>query len=46
MKLILCLVRKYNWSTPNDSIHKNGLITAGYGVVGPVDLDMKFERRY
>jgi hypothetical protein len=39
-------VRKFTWSIPEDSKHKDGLITGGFPVVAPIDLDITFEKRY
>ncbi|KAI8380389.1 cytochrome P-450 cyp509A1 [Blakeslea trispora] len=40
------LLRKYTWSLPKDSIHKNGPISAGIMVLGPVDLEIELQKRY
>ncbi|KAI8884558.1 cytochrome P-450 cyp509A1 [Backusella circina FSU 941] len=40
------LLRKYTWVLPDDSIHQESLKTKGQGLVGPIDLDIKFKRRY
>ncbi|CDS05134.1 hypothetical protein LRAMOSA07663 [Lichtheimia ramosa] len=39
------LLREYEWSLPEDSIHKNGLITQGLGATQPKDLFIKFTKR-
>ncbi|KAI8054841.1 cytochrome P450 [Thamnidium elegans] len=44
--LLSMLLRKYRWSTPKDSPHKNGIISAGLNVQGPVDLDIAFQKLY
>ncbi|KAI7873099.1 cytochrome P450 [Mucor mucedo] len=44
--LLSMLLRKFTWSTPDNSIHKNGLINTGHIVVGPLELDIKFCKRY
>ncbi|KAI8887606.1 cytochrome P450 [Backusella circina FSU 941] len=40
------LLRKYTWTLPEDSIHKNGLKTKGVDLVSPKDLEILFKRRY
>ncbi|KAI9345051.1 cytochrome P450 [Pilaira anomala] len=44
--MLSMLLRKFTWVTPENSKHKAGLITAGFAVVAPVDLDIAFSRRY
>ncbi|CDH52107.1 cytochrome p450 [Lichtheimia corymbifera JMRC:FSU:9682] len=39
------LLREYEWSLPEDSIHNNGLITHGLGATQPKDLYIKFAKR-
>lgn len=40
------IVRKYSWTLPEDSIHKDGLITNSAGLIGPIDLRITFTKRY
>jgi hypothetical protein len=40
------IVRKFTWSTPENSIHKNGVITHGYFSLSPHNLDINFKKRY
>lgn len=40
------VVRKNTWSLPDDSIHKNGLVTTSTLLISPIDLRIKFKRRY
>ncbi|ORY94873.1 cytochrome P-450 cyp509A1 [Syncephalastrum racemosum] len=40
------LLRKYEWSLPADSPHKDGIITTGRGIISPVDLKLSFKKRY
>ncbi|KAI8139343.1 cytochrome P-450 cyp509A1 [Fennellomyces sp. T-0311] len=40
------LLRKYEWSLPEDSIHKDGLVTEGYPVAAPKDLYIVVKQRY
>ncbi|KAI9248283.1 cytochrome P450 [Phascolomyces articulosus] len=40
------LLRKYEWSLPEDSIHKDKILTSGVGVIKPKDLFIKFTKRY
>ncbi|KAI8059778.1 cytochrome P-450 cyp509A1 [Thamnidium elegans] len=44
--LLSMLLRKFTWTTPENSKHKNGLISGGVGVIGPIDLDIAFRKRY
>ncbi|KAI9345055.1 cytochrome P450 [Pilaira anomala] len=44
--MISMLLRKFTWTTPENSKHKNGLITGGVGIIGPADLDIAFRKRY
>lgn len=40
------IVRKYTWSTPVNSIHQNGVVTRGYIIIHPYELDITFHKRY
>ncbi|KAL1934596.1 hypothetical protein VTP01DRAFT_6778 [Rhizomucor pusillus] len=40
------LLRKYEWSLPEDSIHKDRLITTNAGVITPKDLKIMFRKRH
>ncbi|CAO3627034.1 unnamed protein product [Cunninghamella echinulata] len=45
--LISSLLRKYEWKLPEDSIHKEVLITNGVGgILTPKELKINFRRRY
>ncbi|KAI7882942.1 cytochrome P450 [Lichtheimia hyalospora FSU 10163] len=45
--LLPMLLRKYEWHLPDDSIHKQRLITGGLSLVNsPKDLQIMFKRRY
>ncbi|ORY97909.1 cytochrome P-450 cyp509A1, partial [Syncephalastrum racemosum] len=44
--LLPLLLRKYTWSLPEDSPHKDHVITTGSGVIRPIDLKIKFQKRY
>ncbi|CAO3616485.1 unnamed protein product [Cunninghamella blakesleeana] len=45
--LLSSLLRKYEWSLPEDSIHKDVLLTSGVGgILTPAQLDICFKRRY
>ncbi|KAI7886186.1 cytochrome P450 [Lichtheimia hyalospora FSU 10163] len=44
--LLLMLLRKYRWCLPDDSMHKNGLVTHGFGILLPKDLKLSFEKQY
>ncbi|GAA5801588.1 hypothetical protein HPULCUR_007036 [Helicostylum pulchrum] len=44
--MLSMLLRKYRWSTPEDSAHKNGIISTGLNLQGPVDLDIAFSALY
>jgi cytochrome P450 len=43
---LLFLVRKFTWSLSEDSKHKDGLITGGFPIVCPLDLELSFHKRY
>ena len=38
--------RKYEWSLPEDSIHRNGMIVNGVDIVGPKELVLDFKKRF
>ncbi|CAO3594952.1 unnamed protein product [Absidia cylindrospora] len=40
------LLRKYEWSLPEDSIHRNGVQIGNFQNVAPESLDIKFSSRY
>ncbi|KAI8146535.1 cytochrome P450 [Fennellomyces sp. T-0311] len=40
------LLRKYKWYLPEDSIHKNGVVTDGYVAMRPKNLQLTFQKRY
>ncbi|KAI9306770.1 cytochrome P450 [Cunninghamella echinulata] len=44
--ILSSFLRKYEWSLPEDSIHKDGLITNNLFIISPKDLKLKFKRRY
>jgi hypothetical protein len=39
-------VRKYTWTLPKDSIHKNGLVTKGIFLLSAVDMKVALSSRY
>jgi hypothetical protein len=46
--MLICpsIVRKYSWTLPSDSIHKDNVKTKGIGIVSPIDLHIDFKKRY
>ncbi|KAI8143149.1 cytochrome P450 [Fennellomyces sp. T-0311] len=44
--LLSMLLRKYEWRLPEDSIHKNGVVTDGYVAMRPKNLELVFQKRY
>ncbi|KAI8369193.1 cytochrome P450 [Choanephora cucurbitarum] len=40
------ILRRYTWKLPDDSIHKNGVVSAGASVNSTAKLDIDFTRRY
>ncbi|KAI9314941.1 cytochrome P450 [Dichotomocladium elegans] len=44
--LLPMLLRKYELSLPEDSIHRHKIITTGIGLVKPKDMPIVFKRRY
>ncbi|KAI8333281.1 cytochrome P450 [Choanephora cucurbitarum] len=40
------LLRKYEWSLPEDSPHRDHVLTAGTFLVGPKNLNITFKKRY
>lgn len=40
------IVHKYKWRLPDDSMHKDGLVTYGFGIILPKDLKLSFDKRY
>lgn len=39
-------VKKYKWKLPENSIHKDGLVTKGIFLLSPVDMRLIIEARY
>ncbi|KAI9273216.1 cytochrome P-450 cyp509A1 [Helicostylum pulchrum] len=44
--VLAMLLRKYTWTLPEDSIHKENVVTSGIITVCPKELRINFERRY
>ncbi|CAO3645085.1 unnamed protein product [Cunninghamella blakesleeana] len=44
--ILSCLLRKYEMSLPDNSIHKNGMVNKYDIIPRPVDLKIRFKRRY
>lgn len=44
--LLSMLLRKFTWSTPPNSKHKNGVIAPGQLLITPDKLDITFKKRY
>ncbi|KAI7897291.1 cytochrome P450 [Mucor mucedo] len=44
--LLIMMARKYVWSLPKDSIHKDGMVINGMDIVGPKELILDFTKRY
>ncbi|CAO3591573.1 unnamed protein product [Absidia cylindrospora] len=44
--MLSCLLRKYEWRLPDDSKHKDELITGNVGLLVAKDLDVIFKQRY
>ncbi|KAH8555194.1 cytochrome P450 [Umbelopsis sp. PMI_123] len=45
--LLSMLLRRFTWTLPEDSIHKNGLVlNGGLSIVSPKDLHLKFTKRF
>ncbi|KAI7848637.1 cytochrome P450 [Circinella umbellata] len=44
--LLSMLLRKYEWSLPENSIHKEKILTEGLQIIKPKDLFVKFTKRY
>ncbi|KAI8142124.1 cytochrome P450 [Fennellomyces sp. T-0311] len=44
--LLPLMLRKFEWSVPDDSVHKNQLLTDGLGVVKPTELLLSFKKRF
>ncbi|KAI9495417.1 cytochrome P450 [Zychaea mexicana] len=44
--LLPMLLRKFEWSVPETSIHKDKLVIEGLGVVRPKNLMLSFKKRY
>jgi hypothetical protein len=43
---LFIIVRKFTWSTPENSKHKNGVVAPGQLVISPDQLDITFHKRY
>ncbi|KAI9307115.1 cytochrome P450 [Cunninghamella echinulata] len=44
--MLLSILRKYEFHLPENTIHKDGLITNNIGVLRPIDLKIIFKPRY
>ncbi|KAI8146548.1 cytochrome P450 [Fennellomyces sp. T-0311] len=44
--LLPMMLRKFEWSLPENSIHKDNVVTEGLGVIRPKELLLSFKRRY
>ncbi|CAO3626975.1 unnamed protein product [Cunninghamella blakesleeana] len=44
--ILSAFLRKYEWDLPEDSIHKDTLITNSLFLITPKDLKLNFKRRY
>ncbi|KAI8342010.1 cytochrome P450 [Chlamydoabsidia padenii] len=44
--MLSCLLRKYEWYLPENSEHKDRVITGNVGLLTPVNLKVIFKRRY
>ncbi|CAO3623309.1 unnamed protein product [Cunninghamella blakesleeana] len=44
--ILACILRKYEWSLPEDSIHKDHLVTSYSAIQTAQKLNIKFKRRY
>ncbi|KAI8879154.1 cytochrome P450 [Backusella circina FSU 941] len=44
--MLSMLLRKFTWTLPDDSIHKDGLKATGQNVIGPKNLYVEFIRIY
>ncbi|KAI9469994.1 MAG: cytochrome P450 [Benjaminiella poitrasii] len=44
--MLLMLLRKYVWSLPDNSIHKDRIITTGMFIIAPQNLEITFQSRY
>jgi cytochrome P450 len=45
--VLAMLLRKYTWSLPKDSIHKNHIVfSGGMGLLTPRDLYLNFQKRF
>ncbi|CAO3597966.1 unnamed protein product [Absidia cylindrospora] len=44
--LLACLLRKYEWELPDDSIHKDGLVTSNSNLMFPQNVKIRFHKRY
>ncbi|KAI8335985.1 cytochrome P450 [Choanephora cucurbitarum] len=46
-RVVLCMMlRKFNWSLPENSPHNHGVLTSGSFLAGPENMEIKFESRY
>ncbi|CAO3635478.1 unnamed protein product [Cunninghamella blakesleeana] len=44
--MLASILRKYEWHLPEDTIHKEELITTNTGLITPIDLKIVFKQRY
>ncbi|KAI8079517.1 cytochrome P450 [Gilbertella persicaria] len=44
--ILSMLLRKYTWTLPKDSIHKDKLLMQGNFIIGPYNLEIDFKKRY
>lgn len=44
--MLSMMAKKFQWSLPKDSIHKDGMFVEGIDVMGPKDLILEFTKRY
>ncbi|KAI9304538.1 cytochrome P-450 cyp509A1 [Cunninghamella echinulata] len=44
--ILSCLLRKYEWTLPENSIHKDHLVSIYDTLPRPVDVKIRFKRRY
>lgn len=44
--VLIMMARRYEWSLPENSVHRDGLRVKGTDVIGPDTLVLDFKRRY
>ncbi|CAO3622920.1 unnamed protein product [Cunninghamella echinulata] len=44
--ILCCLLRKYEWTLPENSIHKNEMVCKYDLIPKPIDMKIRFKRRY